>query len=76
MLTIYSDRHHHHHGTAELDGTLKPCFEMPRRAEMILARVREVGLGDVVAPRAFGLDPVRRVHDAGSWPSWNRQWTD
>ena len=66
MLTIYSDRHHRHHGTAELiDGTLKPCFEMPQRAEMILARVREVGLGNVVAPRAFGLDPVRRVHDAG-----------
>ena len=45
MLTIYSDRHHRHHGTAELiDGTLKPCFEMPQRAEMILARVRELSL--------------------------------
>jgi len=66
MLTIYSDRHHRHHGTAELiDGTLKPCFEMPRRAEIILARVRDVDLGEVIAPRAFGLDPVRRVHDAG-----------
>ena len=77
MLTISSDRHHRHHGTAELiDGTLKPCFEMPRRAEMILARVREVGLGDVVAPRAFGLDPVRRVHDAGFVAFLEHAWTD
>ena len=79
MHTIYSGRHHRHHGTAELiDGTLQPCFEMPRRAEMILARVREVGLGEVVEPRAFGLDPVRRVHDAGfvdflacAWADWS-----
>ncbi len=78
MRTIYSARHHRHHGRAELiDGTLQPCFEMPRRAEMILARVREVGLGEVVEPRAFGLDPVRRVHDAGfvgflatAWADW------
>lgn len=78
MRTVYSDRHHRHHGTAELiDGTLQPCFEMPRRAEMILARVREVGLGDVVAPDVFGLAPVRRVHEAGfvdflatAWADW------
>jgi acetoin utilization deacetylase AcuC-like enzyme len=78
MLTIYSDRHHRHHGSAELhDGTLQPCFEMPRRAEIILARVREVGLGEVTEPRAFGLDPVQRVHDpgfvdflAGAWQAW------
>ena len=77
MLTIYSDRHHRHHGTAELiDGTLQPCFEMPRRADMILARVREVGLGEVVEPRAFGLDPVRRVHDAGFVDFLSRAWTD
>ncbi|MCC6992555.1 MAG: histone deacetylase family protein [Acidobacteria bacterium] len=79
MRTIYSDRHHRHHGHGELiDGQMQPCFEMPRRAEMILARVREVGLGDVAEPRAFGLDPVRRVHDAGyldflasAWADWS-----
>lgn len=81
MLTIYSDRHHRHHGRGELiDGEMKPCFEMPRRADMILARVREVGLGDVVEPRPFGLDPVRRVHDAGyvdflatAWDEWSAE---
>lgn len=81
MLTIYSDRHRLHHGTAELiDGQMMPCFEKPQRAEMVLARVREVGLGEVMEPRVFGLDPVRRVHDAGfvdflatAWADWAAQ---
>ena len=79
MRTIYSERHRRHHGHAELiDGELKPCFEMPRRAEMILERARAVGLGDVVAPAAFGLDPLRRVHTpafveflATAWRDWS-----
>lgn len=81
MLTVYSDRHHLHHGTAELiDGQMMPCFEMPRRAEMVLARVRETGLGDVVEPDAFGEAPVRRVHDDGfvdflatAWRDWTAE---
>jgi acetoin utilization deacetylase AcuC-like enzyme len=77
MRTIYSDRHRRHHGNAELiDGTLKPCFEMPRRAEMILQRVREVGLGDVVEPATFGLDPVRRVHTPAFVEFLSRAWSD
>ncbi|MFN8062324.1 MAG: histone deacetylase family protein [Vicinamibacterales bacterium] len=79
MLTVYSDRHRCHHGTSELiDGQLVPCFEMPRRADMVLARVSDVGLGPVVPPAAFGLDPVRRVHDAAfvrflgdAWAAWS-----
>jgi len=78
MLTIYSPLHHRHHGSAELiDGKMMPCFEMPRRAEMILARVREVGLGEVREPQRFGEAPVRRVHDHGfvdflatAWQEW------
>ena len=32
MLTVYSDDHHLHHGTAELiDGKLLPPFEKPER---------------------------------------------
>jgi acetoin utilization deacetylase AcuC-like enzyme len=77
VLTVYSDRHRRHHGHGELiDGQMMPCFEMPRRADMILARVREVGLGEVVAPRAFGLDAVRRVHDAGFVAFLASAWTD
>ena len=65
MKTVYSDDHRHQDGKAELiDGKLLPCFEMPRRADMILARVKEMKLGEVLAPRDFGLDPVKRVHKA------------
>jgi hypothetical protein len=36
MLTVYSERHRLHHGHAELiDGEMKPCFEMPSRADFI-----------------------------------------
>jgi len=78
MLTIYSDRHRLHHGKTELiGGILQPCFEMPSRADMVLARIHHVGMGEVCAPQAFGLAPVRRVHDAGyvnflstAWQEW------
>lgn len=78
MLTIYSDRHHRHHGNTELiDGQLLPCFEMPSRADHVLARARHVALGEVREPDAFGLDPVRRVHSpafvdflASAWDEW------
>ena len=52
MRTVYSERHRLQDGKAELiDGKLLPCFEKPERAELIIARVREVGLGPVLAPR-------------------------
>jgi acetoin utilization deacetylase AcuC-like enzyme len=81
MLTIYSDRHHRHHGHAELiDGKLLPCFEMPRRAAMILAQVHEAGLGEVRAPESFGEGPIRRVHRgafvdflASAWQAWTAE---
>src|SRR5258706_15077983 len=81
MKTVYSDEHRHQDGRAELiDGKLMPCFEMPRRADMIHARVREVGLGEVLAPREFGVDPVKRVHKPnfveflrGAWDLWVKQ---
>ena len=63
MLTVYSEDHRLQHGQAELvDGKLMPCFEMPRRADMILARVQETGLGQVIEPRPFGTEPILRVH--------------
>src|SRR5258706_268335 len=81
MKTVYSDDHRHQDGRAGLiDGKLMPCFEMPRRADMIHARVREVGLGEVLAPREFGVDPVKRVHKPnfveflrGAWDLWVKQ---
>lgn len=63
MLTIYSDEHRLQDGKAELiDGQLLPCFEMPRRADMIRERVLAVGLGAIVPPEDHGRTPLARVH--------------
>jgi len=78
MLTYFSEEHRFQDGKSELiDGELKPCFEMPRRAEMVLARVKEVALGEVRAPQSFGRDPLARIHTApfldfleGAWAAW------
>ncbi|WP_404363298.1 histone deacetylase family protein [Marinobacter sp.] len=63
MKTVFSPLHHRHTVKTELDGgILIAPHEKPSRAETILARVRHQGLGEVVAPDEFGLDPVLRIH--------------
>jgi acetoin utilization deacetylase AcuC-like enzyme len=77
MQTIHTDRHRLHHGQAELiDGMLKPCFEMPSRVDMILERVRAVGLGLVVPPARFGAEPLARVHTPGYLRFLENAWAD
>ena len=79
MQTVYSPNHKLHHGDFELvaDG-LVPVFEMPRRAEIILARVQEVALGEIIAPTNFGLAPLQKVHSGrylrfleSAWAQWS-----
>lgn len=78
MITIYSDDHRYQNATAELnDGKMMPPFEMPRRAEMVLSSVKAMQLGEVIAPREFGLEPIHRIHDCGyveflqtAWEQW------
>lgn len=78
MLTIYSDDHRLHHGRCELiDGELKPCFEMPSRADHVLQRVKNRAIGEVRAPADFGRGPLERVHTrayldffASAWQRW------
>lgn len=63
MLTVYSEKHALRNATSELfGGQLVTPFECPARVEHILGRLRQVSLGEIVAPQSFGLDPVRRVH--------------
>jgi acetoin utilization deacetylase AcuC-like enzyme len=63
MIIVYTEDHRHQDARFELiDGTLKSPVENPRRADVVLGRVREVGLGEIVPPQEFGLDPLRRVH--------------
>ena len=78
MKTVFSADHRLQDGQAELiDGKLQPCFERPERAELVLARVREVGLGAVIDPDDFGMAPLARVHDDAflnfletAWGAW------
>jgi acetoin utilization deacetylase AcuC-like enzyme len=63
VRTIFSEDHRLQDGKAELiDGKLLPCFEMPRRAELVRARVLEVGLGPIEPPVAHGPAPIAKVH--------------
>ena len=81
MKTVYTDRHHLRNAKTELyAGQLVRPFECPERAEIILARIRETGLGEVVGPAAHGLDPVRRIHDGAyldflstAWEEWQAE---
>ena len=64
MLTVYSEEHALHDARAELyGGVLVPPFDSPARAEHIIARVREVGLGEVIGPDEFVIDAICRIHD-------------
>jgi acetoin utilization deacetylase AcuC-like enzyme len=80
VLTVYSSDHGLQAGRVELiGGELVPCYENPERAEIVLSRIREVGLGEVVPPEQFGRKPLLRVHDAKflefletAWESWVR----
>ncbi len=81
MQTVFSPRHAGHAGNVELvPGALAPAFEMPRRAEIIRARVAEVGLGPILSPRDHSLDLARRVHAPDYvdflprvWPLWTAE---
>jgi acetoin utilization deacetylase AcuC-like enzyme len=84
MITIFSEDHRLQDGKAELiDGKLVPCFEMPKRAEIVRARVAEVGLGDIEGPLHFGREPILRVHKPEfvsfletAWDEWKREHGD
>ena len=78
MLTVFSEQHALRNARTELyGGELVPPFECPVRAEHIVERVRQVSLGEIVAPRHFDIDAITRVHDVGfilfletCWEEW------
>jgi acetoin utilization deacetylase AcuC-like enzyme len=47
-----------------------------QRAEFVLGRVKATGLGDIIAPSQFGLEPVVRVHDAEFVEFLSSAWTE
>src|ERR1700677_4139200 len=78
VITVFTEEHLLRNAKTELHGgRLVPPHECPERAEIVLERVRAVGLGDVVAPSRFGLAPVLKVHDPAfvdflksAWAEW------
>lgn len=78
METIFTEKHKLRNARTELSGgQLVEPFERPSRAEYIIGRVREVGLGPVSAPEDFGMAPILAVHDPGfvdflqvAWRDW------
>lgn len=80
MKTVYSERHRLRDAKTELyGGELVAPFERPSRADMVVEAVRQRGLGEIVEPGSFSLDPVLAVHDADfvafletAWEQWQQ----
>ena len=78
MRIIHNPSHALHDGNVELfEGKVVKPHEIPRRAEIVLDAVRKAGLGEILAPGDFGLDPILAVHDrgfvdflSGAWHEW------
>jgi acetoin utilization deacetylase AcuC-like enzyme len=66
MKIFYSDIHHQHNPPFEIfDGGEKyPHFEVPERAERILAALKQTSWAEILPPEDFGLDPVLAIHDS------------
>ncbi|WP_186386262.1 histone deacetylase family protein [Stappia sp. TSB10P1A] len=80
MKTVFSAGQLAHDPKQEIsDGMLKPAVEIPARAEMVRDAVLTRGLGELLEPEDFGMEPLARVHDAGYLAFlesfWSR-WTD
>lgn len=45
------------------DGVLVPPFECPERVSLVLGHLRRAEVGEIHAPRDYGLAPVLAVHD-------------
>jgi len=77
METIFTERHTLRNSKTELfGGQLVEPFERPSRAEYIINRVRDVGLGPVSEPCDFGIDPIRAIHDHDFIDFLQVAWTD
>lgn len=77
MLTVFSPKHRLHHGSELKDGAVKPSFEAPERADLVLAQVRASGLGDIVAEREFDRSCYVAAHSEryvgfleNAWQEW------
>lgn len=81
MKTIFTEKHKLRDAKTELyGGQLVQPFERPSRAQYIFDRVKDVGLGAIVAPNEYGMDPILAIHDADyiqflqtAWAKWQAE---
>jgi acetoin utilization deacetylase AcuC-like enzyme len=78
MKTYYNHLHAQHQGKVEMfRGALVPCFEVPARADHVLAELQRRQLGVVLEPQAFGDSTLTSIHSprylkflASAWDQW------
>jgi acetoin utilization deacetylase AcuC-like enzyme len=78
MKTFYNHLHAQHQGKVEMfRGALVPCFEVPARADYVLAEVQRRQLGPVLQPHTFDDSVLTRIHSprylnflATAWEQW------
>jgi len=81
MLTVYSPDHELRNAKTELyGGELVPPFECPARVQYVVERINQVGLGEIIGPDDFSIEPIHRIHDAefveflqGCWSEWQAE---
>ena len=63
MQVVFSPDHVRHNPPYEfVDGRMSPYHESPQRAEIISEALVSAGMGPLLPPRTFGLEPVLAVH--------------
>jgi acetoin utilization deacetylase AcuC-like enzyme len=78
MKTFYNHLHAQHQGKVEMfRGALVPCFEVPARADYVLAELERRHLGSVHEPHAFTDSLLATIHSprylnflASAWDQW------
>lgn len=78
MITFYNHLHAQHQGKVEMfRGALVPCFEVPARADHVLAELQRRKLGTVQHPQAFDDAALETIHSprylrflATAWEQW------
>ena len=78
MKTFYNHLHAQHQGKVEMfRGALVPCFEVPARADHVLAELKRRQLGAVLEPQAFDEAALTAIHSprylnflATAWDQW------
>ncbi|MDG1940547.1 MAG: histone deacetylase family protein [Paracoccaceae bacterium] len=81
MKLIYSDDHKGHKGAMELRyDKLIPMSESPKRMNMILNALSDIGYNDIIEPTNHSLDIAYKIHDPAfvsfleqAYPLWEKE---